>query len=120
MQHNENAVRLVRLGSRIASSSTQALGVWRGGFRFEWSTVALERASRSFHGRPNSFAFQSDRNSILAVSRDSVGDEVGGEEGSGGMEKMLVDDGAEMERRNQPGHMTRDSASAVSAMQLAA
>lgn len=42
----------------------------------------------------------------------------GGEEG--GLEKMLVDDAAEMERRNEPGHMTRDSASAVSAMQPAA
>jgi hypothetical protein len=81
MQHHENAVRLGRLGSRIAGSSTQALGEWRGGSRFEWSTVALERASRSFHGRPNSFAFQSDRNSILAVCRDGVGDEVGGGRG---------------------------------------
>jgi hypothetical protein len=30
---------------------------------------------------------------------------------------MLLDDGAEMERRNEPGHMTRDSASTVSAIQ---
>jgi hypothetical protein len=36
------------------------------------------------------------------------------------LEKMLIDDGAEMERRNDlAGHMTRDSASAVSAMRPA-
>lgn len=57
------------------------------------------------------------------MGRDGAGDEDdGGErrEGSGGLERMLIDDGAEMERRNGlSGHMTRDSAPAVSAMRPA-
>lgn len=41
-------------------------------------------------------------------------------ERSGGLDRMLIDDGVEMERRNDlSGHMTRDSASAVSVMRPA-
>ena len=41
-------------------------------------------------------------------------------ERSGGLDRMLIDDGVEMERRNDlSGHMTRDSASTVSVMRPA-
>lgn len=95
--------------------------MWRGGSRFERSSVALERASRAFHGRLNSCALQLDRIYLLAMGRDGVGDEDdGGGRGRVGLEKMLIDDGAEMERRNDlSGHMTRESASAVLAMRPA-
>lgn len=55
------------------------------------------------------------------MGRDGVGDEDdGGGRGRVGLEKMLIDDGAEMERRNDlSGHMMRDLGSAVLAMRPA-